>query len=218
MAGSEQVGLQRRRPRPLRGRGVGADAHQRHRPRRLHPPAGCGDRSSVPMCSSSPPEDHDRLVAVVSHVPHLVAATLMNAATVGAEQDRRAAAAGRRGVPGHDPGGGRASGDLARHLRRRTPAPSSARSRRWSHELTAMRDRVAGHDRESIFGVLQRASLARRNLPARMRAPRQPLRAAHPGARPAAASWPRSPRWPPTAASASTTSRSPTRPRAPAAS
>ncbi len=33
------------------------------------------------------PSDHDRLVAVVSHVPHLVAATLMNAASVGAEQD-----------------------------------------------------------------------------------------------------------------------------------
>ena len=33
------------------------------------------------------PDDHDRLVAVVSHVPHLVAATLMNAATVGAEQN-----------------------------------------------------------------------------------------------------------------------------------
>ena len=31
------------------------------------------------------PSDHDRLVAVVSHVPHLVAATLMNAATDGAE-------------------------------------------------------------------------------------------------------------------------------------
>ena len=31
--------------------------------------------------------DHDRLVAMVSHVPHLVAATLMNAATDGAEQD-----------------------------------------------------------------------------------------------------------------------------------
>ena len=31
--------------------------------------------------------DHDRLVAVVSHVPHLVAATLMNAASDGAEQD-----------------------------------------------------------------------------------------------------------------------------------
>ena len=31
--------------------------------------------------------DHDRLVAVVSHVPHLVAATLMNAASAGAEED-----------------------------------------------------------------------------------------------------------------------------------
>ena len=33
------------------------------------------------------PADHDRLVAVVSHVPHLVAATLMNAAAEGAEED-----------------------------------------------------------------------------------------------------------------------------------
>ena len=33
------------------------------------------------------PADHDRLVAVVSHVPHLVAATLMNAAAEGAEAD-----------------------------------------------------------------------------------------------------------------------------------
>ena len=31
-----------------------------------------------------------------------------------------------------------------------------------------MRDRVATHDRSSIFGVLQRASLGRRNLPARI--------------------------------------------------
>ena len=62
--------------------------------------------------------DHDRLVAVVSHVPHLVAATLMNAASAGAEQDGallRLAAGGFRdmtrvaaGHPGH----------LARHLRR----------------------------------------------------------------------------------------------------
>ncbi len=32
-------------------------------------------------------QDHDRLVAVVSHVPHLVAATLMNAASDGAQPD-----------------------------------------------------------------------------------------------------------------------------------
>ena len=46
--------------------------------------------------------DHDRLVAVVSHVPHLVAATLMNAASDGAEQDGallRLAAGGFRDMP-----------------------------------------------------------------------------------------------------------------------
>ena len=36
------------------------------------------------------------------------------------------------------------------------------------HELTLMRDRVADHDRDALLGVLQSASLARRNLPARM--------------------------------------------------
>jgi prephenate dehydrogenase len=35
-------------------------------------------------------------------------------------------------------------------------------------ELTAMRDRVAGNEREGILSVLQRASAARRNLPARI--------------------------------------------------
>ena len=35
------------------------------------------------------PTDHDRLVAVVSHVPHLVAATLMNAASAGPSRTAR---------------------------------------------------------------------------------------------------------------------------------
>jgi prephenate dehydrogenase len=34
-------------------------------------------------------------------------------------------------------------------------------------DLTVMRDRVAAHDREAILGSLQRASAARRTLPAR---------------------------------------------------
>ncbi|HUD18011.1 MAG TPA: hypothetical protein VMQ59_12140, partial [Acidimicrobiales bacterium] len=34
-------------------------------------------------------------------------------------------------------------------------------------ELTTMRDRVAGNDREAIYQGLRRASAARRNLPAR---------------------------------------------------
>lgn len=112
-------------------------------------------------------EDHDRLVAVVSHVPHLVAATLMNAATVGAEQDRallRLAAGGFRdmtrvaaGHPGIWP-------DICSE----NAGPIVAALEALVHELTLIRDRVAEHDRDSLFGVLQSASLARRNLPARM--------------------------------------------------
>jgi prephenate dehydrogenase len=113
------------------------------------------------------PEDHDRLVAVVSHVPHLVAATLMNAATTGAEQNRallRLAAGGFRdmtrvaaGHPGIWP-------DICSE----NAGPIVAALEALVTELNLMRDRVAGNDRESLLGVLQRASLARRNLPARM--------------------------------------------------
>jgi prephenate dehydrogenase len=112
------------------------------------------------------PQDHDRLVAVVSHVPHLVAATLMNAAALGAEQDGallRLAAGGFRdmtrvaaGHPGIWP-------DICAE----NAAPIVRALGALIEELTAMRDRVAGQDRESILDVLQRASLARRNLPAR---------------------------------------------------
>ena len=162
------------------------------------------------------PADHDRLVAVVSHVPHLVAATLMNAASAGAEQDGallRLAAGGFRdmtrvaaGHPGIWPDICAENAapivdaldalvtDLARH----------ARPRRHAGPRRAARRAAAGQR-----GPAQ---------PARpRRAARPPGRAAHPGARPGRASWPRSPRWPPTPASASTTSRSPTRPRARAA-
>ena len=113
------------------------------------------------------PADHDRLVAVVSHVPHLVAAILMNAATEGAEQDGallRLAAGGFRdmtrvaaGHPGIWP-------DICAE----NAGPIVDALDALVGELTAMRDRVAGRDRESIFGILQRASSARRNLPARM--------------------------------------------------
>ena len=45
------------------------------------------------------PDDHDRLVAVVSHVPHLTAATLMGVAAATGRGARGAAAAGRGRVP-----------------------------------------------------------------------------------------------------------------------
>jgi prephenate dehydrogenase len=110
--------------------------------------------------------DHDRLVAVVSHVPHLVAATLMNAAVAGAEQDGallRLVAGGFRdmtrvaaGHPGIWP-------DICAE---NAGAIVSALDALMT-ELAEMRQRVAAQDRDALLGVLQRASAARRNLPAR---------------------------------------------------
>ena len=110
--------------------------------------------------------DHDRLVAVVSHVPHLVAATLMNAATDGAEQDGtllRLAAGGFRdmtrvaaGHPGIWP-------DICAENATAIVAALDA----LVTDLGATRDRVAARDREGILASLQKASAARRSLPAR---------------------------------------------------
>jgi prephenate dehydrogenase len=110
--------------------------------------------------------DHDRLVAVVSHVPHLVAATLMNAAADGAEQDGallRLAAGGFRdmtrvaaGHPGIWP-------DICAENSVAIVAALDA----LLADLSAARDRVAAQDRTAIFRSLQKASAARRNLPAR---------------------------------------------------
>jgi prephenate dehydrogenase len=116
------------------------------------------------------PADHDRLVAVVSHVPHLVAATLMNAASAGAEQDGallRLAAGGFRdmtrvaaGHPGIWP-------DICAD----NAGPIVHALDALVGDLTAMRDRVAARDRDAVLGVLQEASAARRNLPARFARP-----------------------------------------------
>ncbi|HEY6473913.1 MAG TPA: prephenate dehydrogenase [Acidimicrobiales bacterium] len=114
--------------------------------------------------------DHDRLVARVSHVPHLVAATLMNAASDGAQQDGallRLAAGGFRdmtrvaaGHPGIWP-------DICAENASAIVAALDG----LLGDLSAMRDRVAEQDREGLFDALQTASAARRNLPARVARP-----------------------------------------------
>jgi prephenate dehydrogenase len=111
--------------------------------------------------------DHDRLVAVVSHVPHLVAATLMNEASAGAEQDGallRLAAGGFRdmtrvaaGHPGIWP-------DICAENAGAIVGALDA----LVEDLQAMRARVAARDRGGLLDVLQAASAARRNLPARV--------------------------------------------------
>ena len=107
--------------------------------------------------------DHDRLVAVVSHVPHLVAATLMNAAADGAQQDGtllRLAAGGFRdmtrvaaGQPTIWPG---ICDDNADAIVATLDLLIDA--------LGAMRRRVAERDHHSLLAVLQRAATARRAM------------------------------------------------------
>jgi prephenate dehydrogenase len=115
-------------------------------------------------------EDHDRLVAVVSHVPHLVAATLMNVASAGAEQHGallRLAAGGFRdmtrvaaGHPGIWP-------DICAE---NAGAIVDALDR-LVDDLGAVRAQVAKGDRPALLQSLQRASAARRSLPARATRP-----------------------------------------------
>jgi len=166
MAGSEQIGLQGADPDLFEGAvwvltpTPATDLEAFHRLQGVVGTLG----ADVLVLS---PADHARLVAVVSHVPHLVAATLMNAATAGAQQDGallRLAAGGFRdmtrvaaGHPGIWP-------DICAE----NAGPIVGALDALVEDLTAMRDRVAGQDRPALLGMLQKASAARRNLPARI--------------------------------------------------
>ncbi|MEY2458239.1 MAG: prephenate dehydrogenase [Acidimicrobiaceae bacterium] len=118
------------------------------------------------------PERHDALVAVVSHVPHLTAATLMHLADERADEHRallRLAAGGFRdmtriaaGHPGIWP-------DICEENR---PAIVEMLDRLIAG-LTDMRDIVDKADREGLLNVLERAHVARRNLPARIARPEE---------------------------------------------
>jgi prephenate dehydrogenase len=110
------------------------------------------------------PEEHDSLVAVVSHVPHLTAATLMNLAdrvsdkhaallrlAAGGFRDMTRIAAGQPGI---------------------WPDICAANSEaivstldELVYELSSLRERVATGDRPWLLDVLETAALARRSLP-----------------------------------------------------
>jgi prephenate dehydrogenase len=113
------------------------------------------------------PERHDALVAVVSHVPHLTAASLMGLAAERSEEHAallRLAAGGFRdmtriaaGHPGIWP-------DICVE---NGPAIAETLDR-LILELQAMRDRVATADRSGLLHALERARSARLNLPGRV--------------------------------------------------
>jgi len=115
------------------------------------------------------PEDHDALVALVSHVPHLTAAALMQLAASGAEEHAvllRLAAGGFRdmtrvaaGHPGIWP-------DICAENRGAIVAGID----RLQGALSEMRSLVDGGDRDALLQWLEEARRARVNLP--VRAPR----------------------------------------------
>ena len=74
-------------------------------------------------------EAHDRLMATVSHLPHVLANVLVGAGRGRADPRLRADARGRAELPRHDPGRRLQPGDLGRHLRQQ-PRGGRRRGRR----------------------------------------------------------------------------------------
>jgi prephenate dehydrogenase len=114
-----------------------------------------------------PPQRHDRIVAVVSHVPHLTAASLVALADDRAEEHRavlRLAAGGFRdmtrvasGHPGIWP-------DICAENRDAILDELG----RLIDELSAVRAIVESGDRAALVARLERARAARRSLPTRL--------------------------------------------------
>jgi prephenate dehydrogenase len=113
-----------------------------------------------------PPDRHDELVAIVSHVPHLTAATLMGLAAEGAEEHSallRLAAGGFRDMTRIASGHPSIWPDICVENR----AAIVAVLTRLEAGLALMRDRVERGDRAGLLGALETARAARLNLPTR---------------------------------------------------
>ncbi len=165
MAGSEQEGVAGARPDLFEGRtwvltpipGTDDDAFAEVR----SVVAGFGAE-----VVSLPPERHDSMVAVISHVPHLTAASLMGLADERSAEHRgllRLAAGGFRdmtriasGHPGIWP-------DICAENRTAIVTELD----RLVATLVQVRDLVDSDDRDGLVAVLERARSARRALPAR---------------------------------------------------
>ncbi len=110
------------------------------------------------------PRTHDQMVAQVSHVPHLTAATLMNLAGDSAVEHRallRLAAGGFRDMTRISAGRPSIWPEICAANR----TAIAAGLERLTVALSDMRDKVLADDAEGILEVLERARDARINLP-----------------------------------------------------
>jgi len=110
--------------------------------------------------------DHDRLVAVASHVPHLLAGALMNEASRVAEQDAvllQLAAGGFRDMTRVAAGDPDIWPDVL--FENRQAVTESLRA--LEERLGTLRGALLSDDHETVADDLRRASAARRQLPGR---------------------------------------------------
>ena len=113
-----------------------------------------------------PPERHDELVALVSHVPHLTAAALMGLASDAATEHAtllRLAAGGFRDMTRIAAGHPGIWLDICAENR----AAIVATLEQLGGALATLRDVVADGDRPALLAALEQARSARVNLPAR---------------------------------------------------
>lgn len=118
------------------------------------------------------PERHDRMVAVVSHVPHLTAASLMGLAAERAEEHAallRLAAGGFRDMTRIASG----QPDIWLDICEQNKPAIIDTLDHLIERLAAVRDIVATSDRAGLLDRLQTARAARTNLPSRIRRPDQ---------------------------------------------
>ncbi len=111
-----------------------------------------------------PPEQHDALVAVVSHVPQLAATTLMNVATERSDEHQllmRLAAGGFRDMTRIAAGHPAIWPDICTANRDAILAALDA----YREALDEVRALVASSDGEGLLETLERGRDARRNLP-----------------------------------------------------
>jgi prephenate dehydrogenase len=163
MAGSEQDGVEGATPDLFQGATwvltptVGTDASAYAQLRAL---VGAFGAEVVAL----PPERHDELVAVISHVPHLTAATLMRLASARGEEQRallRLAAGGFRDMTRIAGGSSAIWPDICGENR---AAIIDVMDELLS-ALQEMRDVVARGDRAALLDRLEQARAARVNLP-----------------------------------------------------
>ncbi len=113
-----------------------------------------------------PPEEHDAMVAVVSHVPHLTAASLMGLAASASDEHRgllRLAAGGFRDMTRIAAGSPTIWPDICSEN-----APAiTAQLDALIDGLTEVRSIIATDDRQRLLALLERARAARVALPAR---------------------------------------------------